>query len=97
MFHFSVTKRYTAAFCKYYTRDLFQNLINTERKPMGTPKLTSITRTCIVNWIMKINVSNDSRNPDLIICARTWLAIVVIINYNAVCGFGNITYLILSI
>lgn len=43
-----------------YTTDVFDYLLAVERKPLGELRTSRITRACVVNWLMKVNVSKKS-------------------------------------
>ena len=40
-----------------YTEDVFEYLLAKEMKPLDMPRTSSITRACVINWLMKVNVS----------------------------------------
>lgn len=40
-----------------YASDLYDYLLQAERKPLDSPNIKNVTRACLVNWLIKVNVS----------------------------------------
>lgn len=40
-----------------YTADMFEYLLSTEQRPATELRISALTRSCVVNWLMKVNVS----------------------------------------
>lgn len=40
-----------------YTDYTLDYLLKVEQKPLAHPTICRITRACVINWLMKINVS----------------------------------------
>uniref|UniRef100_A0A2A4JZY5 Serpin domain-containing protein n=1 Tax=Heliothis virescens TaxID=7102 RepID=A0A2A4JZY5_HELVI len=54
-----------------YTVDVFEYLLAVECKPLDLPRTSSITRACVINWLMKVNGADG--NPAIIQAACWYL------------------------
>lgn len=57
-----------------YTDYMLNYLLKVERKPLAIPAITRITRACIINWLMKVNVSTGI----FLVCIEN----IIIIDHN---------------
>ncbi|CAH2054607.1 unnamed protein product, partial [Iphiclides podalirius] len=63
-------KCYTKCIERDYSKDLFSYLLSIERRGM-VPRIPSITRACILNWLMKVN--GPDGNPAVVQTAAWYL------------------------
>ncbi|CAG4955316.1 unnamed protein product [Parnassius apollo] len=63
-------KSYTKRIESDYVDDLFAHLLSIER-PVSVPRIPSITRACVLNWLLRINGSDG--NPAVIQTASWYL------------------------
>ncbi|XP_062525360.1 uncharacterized protein LOC101739653 isoform X2 [Bombyx mori] len=64
-------KCYMKCMTRDYTTDMFNYLICAETKPLEVPRTSSITRACVINWLIKVNGSDG--NPAIIHTACWYL------------------------
>ncbi|CAH2095256.1 unnamed protein product [Euphydryas editha] len=71
-------KSYMICLNRDYTGDLFTYLLNMENKTI-MPKISSVTRACVTNWLMKVGGSDG--NPAVIQTALWYLDSILAVGY----------------
>ncbi|XP_050354770.1 uncharacterized protein LOC126776351 [Nymphalis io] len=74
----SLKKSYMKCLNRDYTADIFTYLMNVENRT-EQPRITSITRACVINWLMKVNGSDG--NPAVIQSAIWYLDSVLAVGH----------------
>ncbi|CAK1593803.1 unnamed protein product [Parnassius mnemosyne] len=70
-------KSYTECIERDYVKDLFPHLLKIER-PASAPRIPSITRACVLNWLLRVNGSDG--NPAVVQTASWYLDSVLSIS-----------------
>lgn len=64
-------RSYMRCLNKDYTLDIFNHLLAVEKKPQGIPSTSSITRACVINWLLKVHGADG--NPSTVQSACWYL------------------------
>ncbi|XP_030035823.2 uncharacterized protein LOC115451603 isoform X2 [Manduca sexta] len=65
-----------------YSAEMFSYLLVVEAKPLGLPRISNITRACVVNWLMNFNGADG--NP-AVIQSACWF-------FDSVVGTGHVQF-----